>query len=79
MEDIAAVEVLPQPPRLIGRLTRVWLCWRGEPEGLLRDHEAWAEAMLAWWRAQYIGRVNFDDVVHVLSRSRESAAAESCG
>ena len=70
LDDIEAVGVLPQPPRLIGRLGRVWLRWRGDPEGQLLDEEEWSQAMKKWGRAQDIGSVNFDDVVHVLSRSR---------
>lgn len=57
-------------PREIGRFTRAWLRWRGVPQGLLKDHEEWNEATRSWGRAQHVGRVNFDDVVYVLGRSK---------
>lgn len=61
---------MPQMPRAINRLMRAWLGWRGDPQGQLRDQEEWAEAMKSWGRAQYVGSVNFDDVVYVLARSK---------
>jgi hypothetical protein len=61
---------MPQMPQAIGRLTRAWLRWFGDPEGKLRDEEEWAQAQAAWGSARYIGRVGFDDVVYVLARSK---------
>jgi len=70
MDDVEAVGVMPERPRDIGLLTRKWLQWRGDPEGQLQVHEEWSHAMTSWGRAQQIGRVNFDDVVYVLARSK---------
>ncbi|MEX5748915.1 hypothetical protein [Massilia sp. X63] len=68
--DIEPVGVMPDAVRPIGRLKRAWLRWRGDPERQLQAQEEWTEAMKSWGQAQYIGRVNFDDVVYVLSRSK---------
>lgn len=70
LDDIEPVGIMPDAPRPIGRLTRGWLRWRGDPEGQLQAQEEWTETMKSWGQAQYIGRVNFDDVVYVLSRSK---------
>lgn len=70
LDDIEPVGIMPDAPRPIGRLTRAWLRWRGDPEGLLQAQEEWTEAMKSWGQAQHVGRVNFDDVVYVLSRSK---------
>lgn len=70
LEDIEPVGIMPQMPRPIGRVAQTWVRWRGDPEGRLQDHEDWAKALKSWGRAQYIGRADFDDVVHVLSRSK---------
>ena len=61
---------MPQMPRPIGRFKRTWLRWRGDPQGVLQDQETWSEAVAAWGHAEYIDRVNFDDVVYVLARSK---------
>lgn len=70
LDDIEPVGIMPQMPRPIGRLTRAWLRWRGDPGGLLQDEEEWSSAEASWGTAQYIGSVNFDDVVYVLARSK---------
>lgn len=70
LDDIEPVGIMPQMPRKIGRLTRAWLRWFGDPEGQLRDEDEWAQAQAAWGSARYIGSVNFDDVVYVLARSK---------
>lgn len=70
LDDIESIGIMPDAPRPIGRLTRAWLRWRGDPEGRLQDYEESTEAMKAWGQARYIGSVNFDDVVYVLSRSK---------
>lgn len=76
LDDIEAVAIMPQMPRPIGRFTRAWLRWRGDPQGLLRDEEEWSLAMASWGTAQYIGRVNFDDVVYVLGRAKGVSTAQ---
>jgi hypothetical protein len=43
--------------------------WRGDPQGQLRAEEEGSQALALWGSAQYIGSVNFDDVVYVLARS----------
>jgi hypothetical protein len=70
LDDIEPVGIMPQMPRAIGRITRAWLRWRGDPEGQLQDQEEWSHAMASWGRAQYIGSVSFDDVAYVLARSK---------
>lgn len=70
LNDIEPVGIMPASPSPIGRLTRAWLRWRGDPAGRLQAQEEWAEAMKSWGQAQPIGRANFDDVVYVLSRSK---------
>jgi hypothetical protein len=70
LDDVEAVGIMPQRPGKIGKLARAWLRWRGDPEGRLQDQEDWSEAMRSWGCAQYIGSVNFDDVVFVLARSK---------
>ncbi|MDN4061310.1 hypothetical protein QPK31_24115 [Massilia sp. YIM B02769] len=70
LDDIESVGIMPQTPRPIGRFTRTWLLWRGDPQGLLQDEEEWSQAMASWGKAQYIGSVNFDDVAYVLARSK---------
>ena len=70
LDDIEPVGIMPQMPRPIGRLTRAWLRWRGDPQGLLQDEEEWSLAEASWGTAQYIGSANFDDVVYVLARSK---------
>lgn len=70
LDEIEPVGVMPQMPRSIGRATRAWLRWRGDPEGRLRDEEEWAQAQASWGSARYIGSVSFDDVVYVLGRSK---------
>lgn len=70
LNDIEPVGIMPRMPRPIGRFTRAWLRWRGDPEGRLQDEEEWSQAMATWGRAQYIGSVNFDDVMYVLARSK---------
>lgn len=70
LDDNEPIGVMPETPRAIGRIARAWLRWRGDPEGLLRDEEEWSHAMATWGRGFYIGRVNFDDVVFVLARSK---------
>jgi hypothetical protein len=69
LDDVEAVGVMPEPLMPIGRLKRAWLRWFGDPEGRLQEYEDWAGRMTSWGHAHYIGSVNFDDVVHVLSRS----------
>lgn len=70
LDDIEPVGIMPDAARPIGWLTRAWLRWRGDREGRLQAYEEWTEAMKAWGHAQYVGSVNFDDVVYVLSRSK---------
>ncbi|WP_156923888.1 hypothetical protein [Massilia alkalitolerans] len=70
LDDIEPVGIMPDAARPIGRLTRAWLRWRGDPAGQLQAHEEWTKAMKSWGHAQHVGRVNFDDVVYVLSRSK---------
>lgn len=70
LDDIEPVGVMPQMPRPIGRFTRAWLHWRGDPQGVLQDWEEWSQAMALWGQAQYVGSTSFDDVVYVLARSK---------
>lgn len=70
LNDIESVGAMPEMPRSMGRLSRAWMRWRGDPEGRLRDEEEWLQAQALWGSALYIGKVNFDDVVYVLARSR---------
>lgn len=42
LDDIEPVGIMPQMPRPIGRFTRVWLRWRGDPQGLLQEQEEWS-------------------------------------
>lgn len=70
LEDIEHIGIMPDAPRPIGRFTRAWLRWRGDPEGLLHSEEEWGQAMASWGHAGYIGSVKFDDVMHVLARSK---------
>lgn len=63
LDDIEPVGIMPESPRPIGRLARAWMCWRGDPQGRLREEEERSTALAAWDSAQYIGRVNFDDIV----------------
>jgi len=70
LDDIGPVGIMPKMPPSIGRFTRAWLRWRGDPQRLLQDEEEWSRAMASWGAAQYIGSVNFDDVVYVLARSK---------
>lgn len=70
LDDAGSVGTMPKIPEAIGRLTRAWLRWRSDPEGRLQAQEEWTEAMKSWGHAQYVGSVNFDDVVYVLSRSK---------
>lgn len=69
LDDIEPVGIMPPMPRVIGRLARSWMRWRGDPQGQLRTEEEWSQARALWGSAQYIGRVNFDDVAYVLARS----------
>jgi len=62
---------MPDAPRAMDRLTQAWLRWRGDPEGQLQARKEWTEAIKSWGQAQYVGRVDFDDVVYVLSRSKD--------
>lgn len=70
LADIEAIGIMPDAPRPIGRFRRAWLRWRGDPQGLLQDEEEWDRAMASWGQANYIGSVNFDDVIYVLARSK---------
>jgi len=70
LDDAAPVGIMPDSPRPIGRFRRTWLLWRGDPQGLLQDHEEWSRAMASWGHAQYVDRASFDDVVYVLARSK---------
>lgn len=70
LDDVEAVGIMPERPAPIGRLTRAWLRWFGDPQGRIQEHEDWAETMGSWGNAQSIGKVNFDDVVYVLARSK---------
>ena len=69
LDDIEPIGIMPEAPGPIGRLARAWMGWRGDPQGLLREAEEYAQTLALWGSAQYIGRVGFDDVVHVLARS----------
>ena len=70
LDDIEPAGIMPERPRPIGQFTRAWLRWRGDPEGLLQNQQEWSEAISSWGRAQYVDRVNFDDVMYVLARSK---------
>lgn len=70
LDDIEPVGIMPDRAKPISRLARAWLRWRGDPEGRLQAQEEWIEALASWGQAQHVGRVNFDDVVYVLSRSK---------
>jgi hypothetical protein len=70
LDDIEPVGIMPKMPRPIGQFTRAWLRWRDDPQGLLQDEAEWSQAPASWGRAQYIVSVNFEDVVHVLARSK---------
>ena len=70
LEDIEPVGIMPDALRPIGRFTRAWLRWRGDPQGLLQSEEEWGRAMASWGQAGYIGSVKFDDVMYVLARSK---------
>lgn len=70
LDEIAPAGVLPERPISIGRLARAWMFWRGDRHGQLRDAEEWSQVPAGWKGAHYIGSVNFDDVVHVLARSK---------
>ena len=70
LDDVEAVGIMPEKPAAIGRLTRAWLRWVGDPQGRIQEHEYWAETMESWGSAQSIGKVDFDDVVYVLARSK---------
>lgn len=70
LDDIEPIGIMPKMARPIGRFTRAWLRWRGDPQGLLQDEEERLRAMASWGAAQYIGSVNFDDVIYVLARSK---------
>lgn len=69
-EDIEMVGIMPDPPARLGRWTRAWLRWRGDPDGRVQAWDASMQVVQAWRPAYHIGSVNFDDVVYVLSRSR---------
>lgn len=70
LDDVEAVGVMPERPAPVGWLTRAWLRWFGDPQGRMQKLEEWIETMKSWGSARYIGKVNFDDVVHVLARSK---------
>jgi hypothetical protein len=70
LDDIEFVGVMPQKPQPVGRFTRAWLRWRGDPQGVLQEQEEWSQAMALWGQAQYVDRTSFDDVVYVLARSK---------
>lgn len=70
LDDIEPVGIMPERPKPIGRFTRAWLRWRGDPQELLQDEQEWSEAISSWGVAQYVDRVKFDDVVYVLARSK---------
>jgi hypothetical protein len=70
LDNVEAAGNMPEPLMPIGRLRRTWLRWYGDLEGRLQEYEDWAGRMTSWERAQYAGSVDFDDVVHVLSRSK---------
>lgn len=71
LDEIEAVGILPEKPYPIGRLSRAWMRWRGDPQQLLSEEQEWLRTPDGWKRATTIGSVGFDDVVHVLSRSRQ--------
>ena len=52
LDDIEPVGIMPKTARPIGRLTRAWLRWRGDPEGQLREEEEESQARASWGRAQ---------------------------
>lgn len=70
LDDIEPLGIMPPVPQAMSRLTRAWLRLRGDRRGRLQNHEEWEQTMKSWGRAQYVGRVNFDDVVYVLARSK---------
>jgi hypothetical protein len=69
LDDVEAVGIMPELSRPIGRLSRTWMGWRGDPQGQLRDEKERAHARELWGSAQYIGRASFEDVAYVLARS----------
>jgi len=71
LDDTEEIGVMPDRPAKMGRLQRAWLTWRGDPQGLLREQDQWDRAILSWGAARYLDWVSFDDVVHVLGRSRD--------
>lgn len=70
LDDIEPIGLMPDRPPPIGRLSRAWLRWRGDPDGRLQAQQEWASAMQAWGQARHLDRADFDDVAHVLSRSK---------
>lgn len=69
-EDIEQVGVMPDEAIPLGRFRRAWLRWWGDPEGEIQAEEVRNHIMQTWGQAHYIGRVDFDDLVYVLSRSK---------
>lgn len=45
LDDIEPVGIMPKMPRPIGRFTRAWLRWRGDPQGLFQDEGEWSQAL----------------------------------
>lgn len=67
LDDTVAVGTMPLMPQKMGAFTYSWLPWRRRH---LPDQDARRLANRLWGDPQHIGAANFDDVVHVLSRSR---------
>lgn len=68
-DAVPAAAMPEEPQRPIGRLTRAWLRWRGDPDDRLGDEAEWLQAVAARERARPIGCASFADVLHVLERS----------
>jgi hypothetical protein len=69
--DVEPVGIMPAKPERIGWFARAWLGWGRDPNGKLQAEAEWNDAMQSWGQAQSIGSVGFDDMVYVLSRSKD--------
>jgi hypothetical protein len=41
LDEIEPIGIMPEMREKIGRFTRAWLRWRGDPDGQLQDEEEW--------------------------------------
>ena len=69
-DHVALAGILPRQPRPMRGLTRIWMRWRGDPQGRLRDEAEWRHAPASWKSAQYIGHVNVQDAAYVLANDK---------